>query len=181
METPLGGTSCLAPGFDIKLSDDDTECNHFTPFSKHTDCVSFSFAMQEREREREQYVSVSRGPAAGAASKGLNQVSIDTMAKPSRTTALKSSEFHTYGERRPLCVDTSRQTTTAAATEDATSAFGGLLASARCLITFKFPFGKKNCEEPRESCAVTSPSIFSHQQRARFLPTTAQSPVRDEL
>lgn len=40
------------------------------------------------------------------------------------------------------------------------SAFGGLLASARCLITFKFPFGKKNCEEPRESCAVR-PRLYS--------------------
>ena len=99
---------------------------------------------RERERERERYVSVSGGPAEGAASKGLNQVSIDTMAKPSRTTALKSSEFHTYGERCPLCVDTHRQTTkTTAATAAAASDFGGLLASAKCLITFKFPFEKK--------------------------------------
>lgn len=39
LKTPLSETSCLALGFDIKLSDDDIECNHFTLLSKHTDCV----------------------------------------------------------------------------------------------------------------------------------------------
>ena len=57
LKTPLSGTSCLALGFDIKLSDDDTECNHFTLLSKHTDCVSFPLRhagrQEDRERERE--------------------------------------------------------------------------------------------------------------------------------
>lgn len=103
MKTPLSETACLALGFDIKLSDDDTECNHFTLLSKHTDCVRFFFlfAMQE---EKEKAVSSSSGPG-GAASKDPNQVSIDTMPRPSRTTALKSSEFRKHGKQH-LFVDT---------------------------------------------------------------------------
>lgn len=39
LKTTLSEVSCLAPGFDIKLSDDDTECNHFSLLYKHTNCV----------------------------------------------------------------------------------------------------------------------------------------------
>lgn len=83
-------TSCLASGFDMKLEDDDTECNHFTLPPKHTNCAmylynSFYFPSCMRESKHSPFVV---GPA-GAASKGPNEVSFKTNCEAQQDHSLK--------------------------------------------------------------------------------------------
>lgn len=116
LKTTLSEVSCLAPGFDIKLSDDDTECNHFSLLYKHTNCVCVCVFFcgisnlpcwnRECMYEREHHLFCSG--LTGAASKDSNQVSTDTTAKLSASSALKSSGFHKYGKQH-LCVDSTSE------------------------------------------------------------------------
>lgn len=68
----------------------------------------------EEVEEVEGVYSSAAGPG-GAASKQPNQVRSDTEEKPSRSTSLKSSAFHTYGENTTGEEQTAGAATTAAA------------------------------------------------------------------
>lgn len=139
-----------------------------------TDCVEFFFFIcnlgrvwkRRREGERVKGRSLCSGPA-WAASKEPNQVSIDTMAELSRTTALKSSEFHKYGKQN-LCVSTTgerRQQPVGLQPR-----VWCIFASARCLITAQTPLQKASLrgDEGKPCCMCLL--IFSHQRGIRFPP-----------
>lgn len=119
----------------------------------------FSFAMHE---EKEKAVSSSSGPA-GAASKHPNQVSIDTMAKPSRTTALKSSEFHKYGKQHLFSLTRLVSKNSSDDDDDCNLAFDASLPQQGASLLYS------TCQwgnEGKPYC--TSLFIFPHQHSVHF-------------
>lgn len=73
--------------------------------------------------EVEEGVYSSAAGPGGAASKQPNQVRSDTEEKPSRSTSLKSSAFHTYGENTTGEEQTAGAATTAASSSSSSSFF----------------------------------------------------------